>query len=325
MVTKSSSPNSSLPPSPPNRRPLRLSPGCVPIGLLAVEAFLLASQHFRWFEFNRHKGFSVLVAVACVGVALLISLVWFGACALFRRRFQFNLRSLLLLVVAVAIPSRWFSVEVTKARKQKEAVEMVVKLGGTVNYDYEDDGHGNFDESAMPRGPEPLRKLLGDGFFADVVVVDLSKTEVTDAQLENLNAFPELMNLYICDTKITDSGVKRLAGLKNLQSVALGSPRITDMAIEDVLQWTKLLELGLGDKGITDIGLRRLESHPSLCTLHLEYSRVTAAGIAALRKAKPKWWITWRPPLPKEKLPLPKKPPPKVRLKRKRKPAEITK
>ena len=34
----------------------RLTPGHVVLGLLAVEGFLLLSEWFEWFAFNRHKG-----------------------------------------------------------------------------------------------------------------------------------------------------------------------------------------------------------------------------------------------------------------------------
>ena len=32
------------------------------LGLLAVEGFLLLSEWFRWFPFNEHKGWTVLIA-----------------------------------------------------------------------------------------------------------------------------------------------------------------------------------------------------------------------------------------------------------------------
>ena len=62
--------------------------------------------------------------------------LWFLAALLFRLRFQFSIRSLLLLTVVVAIPCSWLAVEREQARKQREAVEAIEKLGGWVAYDY---------------------------------------------------------------------------------------------------------------------------------------------------------------------------------------------
>ena len=74
------------------------TPGKLLAILLAVEGVLLLSE--RWFP----KGWAVLTAFAAVGVFLILMLIWFGVALVFRWRFQFSLRSLLLLTVAVAIP-----------------------------------------------------------------------------------------------------------------------------------------------------------------------------------------------------------------------------
>ena len=64
-------------------------------------------------------------------------LLWFLVALVFRRRFQFSLRSLLLLVVVVAIPCSWLSVELKAARgAARAAVEAIERLGGQVSYDF---------------------------------------------------------------------------------------------------------------------------------------------------------------------------------------------
>ena len=59
------------------RRWFRLTPDRVLVAFLALEGFLLFSEHFGWFAFNRHKGYTVLIAVASVGAAILLMLLWF--------------------------------------------------------------------------------------------------------------------------------------------------------------------------------------------------------------------------------------------------------
>ena len=87
------------------------------IGLLVGEGLLLLSERFRWFPFNTHRGWTVLITVAAVGVAMFLALAWLAGSLLFRRRFQFGLRSLLLLLVAVAIPCSWLAAEMKRANK----------------------------------------------------------------------------------------------------------------------------------------------------------------------------------------------------------------
>ena len=76
-------------------------------GLLALEGLLLLAERFGWFTFDRHKGYAPLVAIAAVGAVFVLMLLWFMVALVFRRRFQFSLRSLFLLVVVVSIPCSW--------------------------------------------------------------------------------------------------------------------------------------------------------------------------------------------------------------------------
>ena len=112
----------------PKRRWFYPTPGRLLVVLLAVECVLLLSERFQWFAFNEKKGWTVLIAVAVVGLFLLLMLIWFITSLIFRWRFQFSIRSLLVLTIAVAIPSSWLAVEMKWARRQREAVEASIEL-----------------------------------------------------------------------------------------------------------------------------------------------------------------------------------------------------
>ena len=58
----------------PTRR-FRLTPAWLIYGLLVVEGLLWLSERYRWFWFNEKKGWTVLIAVAVVGVVLLVMLL----------------------------------------------------------------------------------------------------------------------------------------------------------------------------------------------------------------------------------------------------------
>ena len=88
------------------RRWYRLTPDRFVIGLLVVECLLWLSERFQWFPFNMHKGWTVLIAVAVVGAAFLLMLLWFIASLLVRWRF----RALLVLSIVMAMPCVWLVV-----------------------------------------------------------------------------------------------------------------------------------------------------------------------------------------------------------------------
>ena len=135
--------------------------------LLAVEVLLWLSDRFGWLGW--HKGYAVLTGVAVVGVAMLLMLVWFAVALVFRRRFQFSIRSLLVLVVVVALPCSWLAAEMKKAKEQEKLVEAIRNLkkslpyytASCVTYDYELDSECDLLPDPQPREPMWLRNLLG--------------------------------------------------------------------------------------------------------------------------------------------------------------------
>jgi hypothetical protein len=274
--------------APTARRPrwYRLTPDRSLVALLAVEGLLLLSERFRWFAFNEKKGWTVLIAVAAVGVALTLLLIWFAAAVLLRRRFQFSIRSLLVLVLAVAIPCSWLATKRQQAARQREAYDVLRKFGH-VSYD--------FPSSSRPAEPAPawLRKMLGDDFFVDVEFIcfgggpefgdvelayvgDLSALKsftcfdgaVTDAGMVHLNGLTNLQFLFLGFPQITDAGLVHLKGLTNLRSLSLDCPRITDAGLEHLAGFTQLEELSLSDTQVTDESVKKLHQTLANCRIH---------------------------------------------------------
>jgi hypothetical protein len=104
------------------RRWFRLTPDRLVVALVALEGFLLLSQWFQWFAFNRHAIWSILIAAAAIVGVMLLMFIWFLLSLIFKWRFQFSMLSLLLLVVVVAIPCSWLAMAKQQARKQRDAV-----------------------------------------------------------------------------------------------------------------------------------------------------------------------------------------------------------
>jgi hypothetical protein len=282
----------------PRSRWYRITPGRFLPLLLAVEGLLWLSEHFRWFAFNEHKGYAVLIAVATVGVFFLLMLLWFLLALLFRWRFQFSILSLLVLTVAVALPFAWLAAEMEqagkqraavmkRARKQRDAAEAIEKAGGTVIFDYELDPLRRTLPNATLPGPAWLQGLLADETFATVALVYLDDREFSDAVLEHLAGLTELQRLDLAHTKVSDAGLEHLRGLTQLQYLRLDGTKVGDAGMEHLKGLIRLGDLELYGTMVSDAGLEHLKGLSQLERLDLRGTAVTDEGATKVRKALP--------------------------------------
>ena len=153
------------------------------IGLFLAVGVLLLSEWFSWFPFNERKGWTVLIALATVCGAVLFLLLWFAVSLMFRRRFQFSIRSLLVFVLVCAVVCSWFAVRTKQARRQREVVEIISKKGGMVLYAYECFIFDPFLVSPEPSAPAWLIDLLGVDFFEDVTGVNCGSSDFDDENM----------------------------------------------------------------------------------------------------------------------------------------------
>jgi hypothetical protein len=288
-----------------------ITPDRLVIGLLAAEGSLLLAEWLRWIP----KGWPVLIAIAAVAAAMLLMLVWFVVALLFRRRFQFSIRALLLLVAVVAVPCSWMMVELKEAKEQ----EAVAKLDGAwAFYDWQVDANGDQLRFAEPPGPTWLRRLLGDDFLANVVWLrpdgtatdvdmevehikalaglkglDLSQTQVTNAELELLmESLPQLHDLSLGGTQVTSAGLKNLNRLTQLQGLWLVGTGVTDAGLEQLKGLTQLKQLNLMFARVTDAGLNNLEGLKQLQKLDLSNTQVTDDGLEHLKGLTQLNWLS---------------------------------
>src|SRR5688572_18697593 len=113
-----------------------------------------------------------------------------------RRWNQFSLRTLLVVMMLLCVgPGSFVAYEQKKAWEQQEAVEVIEKLGGRIEYD-----------SNLPSRSSFQRLLLGDDSFANATGLDLSNTRASDAELAHVRHLSQLRWLAVSWTKVTDSG-----------------------------------------------------------------------------------------------------------------------
>jgi hypothetical protein len=234
-----------------------------------------------------------------------------------RRWFQFSLRSLLIFTLICAIPCAWLGRKVEQKRKERETVKAIFKLGGEVFYDCQFDPSGYTIPTPHLPGPEWLRQLLGEDFFADVEVVSVTITPdaeaalvnvsgltqlkklwlwgrgatVSDAWVVNLKALAQLKELTLGNMKVTDAGLESLKDLTQLQRLVLAETKITDAGLVHLRGLTKLQFLLLTKNNVTDDGLVHLRGLTKLRYLNLENTKVTDAGLRELHEALPNCMI----------------------------------
>jgi Leucine Rich repeat len=146
---------------------------------------------------------------------------------------------------------------------QEKAIAEIAKSGGKAERD-----------EAIPEKP--------------VVAVDFGATQVADAGLESLRAFPKLRKLTLNGTKVTDEGLEHLKGLADFQRLYLVDTKITDAGLERLKGLTSLRVLSLVGTQVTDAGLEHLKGLEGLQEVFLLGTKVTDDGVKKFKEALPK-------------------------------------
>jgi hypothetical protein len=282
--------------------------------VLLMQAFLIASATFRWFEFNQHKGHSVLITIERTALLLFLMAGWLLVSLFFKARPQFSLATLMLLVLVIAIPTGWMAREYQESKQQQMLADEAIGSGFEIRRE-------TASLMALYELPyqveEFLLESLGEYFFADVTEITILQV-AGDQYLEKIEGFPRLKKAVFLQTEFTDSGMARLAKHTHLTELAIyqvpenwGAPRLTDAAFDPLARLTELRvlhlnETGLTDQGVekllklsnlefvsvtgaemTDQGLERLQSFSRLQFLELQRTKVTRDGIERFKAAKP--------------------------------------
>ena len=98
--------------------------------------------------------------------------------------------------------------------------------------------------------------------------VDLSDTQVTNADLHLLKELNSPRYLSLNKTQITDDGLVQLAALTKLEWLSLHLTPITNSGIVHLKCLTKLRDLHLSVTLVTDIGIAELQEALPNCKIH---------------------------------------------------------
>jgi hypothetical protein len=136
----------------------------------------------------------------------------------------------------------WFAVKLEKARRQKEAVEVIRELGGHVAYDY----NVIYSRAEPPVAPW-LRELFGDDFFFDVVFVCVFSEDCGDDEAVYLKRLTNLKVLCV-GTAMTDAGLEHLKSLTNLFDLVIDGTEVTPEGVKKLQEALPDCEIELRHK-----------------------------------------------------------------------------
>ncbi len=168
--------------------------------------------------------------IACPECGLTFRLaVLDGPAPVENRRFQFSLKSMLMVFTLVALPLGWIGFRLRERAEQAQAAEALEAHGANVRYRY-----GNVDmvtfsfanqfDAAVLAQLKKLPRLRTLSFrgipltdrdlryieHLGIEYLDLQDTQVTDAGVDSLATLGELRHLDVRRTRVTQQGVQRL-------------------------------------------------------------------------------------------------------------------
>jgi Leucine Rich repeat len=204
---------------------------------------------------------------------------------------RFSLRTASVGVVVCSVFFAWIHYRVARWHAQRPAILRLESAGARIQYD-----------SFLP---EWIRELLCDRVgrpFDDVVSVDLSYSDATDADLCQLESLPSIRSLNLTSTRISDSGLQYVGRLLQLDWLSLQGTSITDRGLvylqhlrslecldlektrvegpglEHVKTLHKLNILALRDGPLGDDGLQQLTGLPQLWVVYTSGTKITKSG-----------------------------------------------
>lgn len=124
----------------------------------------------------------------------------------------------------------------------------------------------------------------GIGLFTQARSLHVSWSWLDDARLLKLEGLANLRILILSRTRITDVGLAALAEMNELKSVGLFDAAIEGPGLANLANKTSLEHLSLAGTDVDDAGLAHLSSLTQLEGLDLRGSRVTDAGLVHLAR-----------------------------------------
>jgi len=122
---------------------------------------------------------------------------------------------------------------------------------------------------------------------AQILWIDLARSQVTDAGLAVIARFKNLERLHLENTKVSDAGVAALASLTTLEYLNLYGTKTTDAGISKLATAKALKKLFVWQTGVTQAGAKALEGKVPGLKVNVGLSDAEIAKLTAPPPAPP--------------------------------------
>lgn len=161
---------------------------------------------------------------------------------------QFSLRTLLGIMFAASLLMGWVAYKRGEAAEQQRAYQLINKKHGASNF-----------------GPESNRSpwvqwILGTDVAGAGGCVELSSSDLNDADLAQLISLRKIRRLSLSRTQVTDRGIAHLRKLPHLRHLSLDETKITDEGLKSLHSCHELEFLSIGDTQTTPAAVERLRA-----------------------------------------------------------------
>ena len=177
-------------------------------------------------------------------------------------RFQFRLRTLLVMMVVASLAFSWLGVVLRRQRIPQ------------------------LDKFAMDAEWDPDGNVVAVSFPYPILGMD--HWTLTDADMVHLEPLVHLTRLGLEGTEVTDAGLAHVSVLDRLQQLSLRGTRITDAGLVHLEPLVGLEHLYLTNTRVSDRGLGHLQKLVLLKNIVLRGTQVTDEGVQRLLAALPR-------------------------------------
>lgn len=135
---------------------------------------------------------------------------------------------------------------------------------------------------ALKKAGARVQYGLAGGYY-----IDLKDTGLDDGDLEPIEQLPDILTLDLSGTDVTDAGLARIAaGPKDLTSLILDNTDVTDEGLAAIAGLSNLTTLSIAGTGVTDAGLALLpQNHSRLKSLTLmDCEKITNEGLKSIAR-----------------------------------------
>jgi hypothetical protein len=146
------------------------------------------------------------------------------------RRFQFSLKSMLVVFTVVALPLGWIGFRLGERAEQAQAAEALQAHGANVHYRY-----GNVDMVTFSYANQFDAAVLAQlTKLPRLSRLSLRGIPLTDRNLRHIEHLG-IESLDLQDTRVTDAGMDSLATLGQLRYLDVRRTRVTQQGVQELI------------------------------------------------------------------------------------------